>query len=176
MRPRHPRLVNWWRITFARWALFQRSLCPTRGSNFLTADLNQMILGWKTSFDPNLELLNGWPNAFRKIICTECCSRANVIWNHVDGSRQSPQFTLWPVDSPYCSISKGSQHVWFCWFAQKKHYPKNVSKRVQTWHCKLNHMKKRVETCRGGPPKCHTWNLGILINTSWWGPSWALLP
>ena len=51
MRPRHPRLVNWWRISFAR-TLLQRSLCPTRGSNFSTADLSLMILGWENSLAP----------------------------------------------------------------------------------------------------------------------------
>ena len=37
---------------------------------------------------------------------------------------------------------------------------RNVSKRDIA---NLIIQKKRVETCRGGPPKCHTWNLGIMI-------------
>ena len=70
---------------------------------------------------------------------------------------------MWPVYSPIFSSLRDLEHARSCRFPWEKHYTKNVSKRVQTWHCKLNYTKKRVETCRGGPPKCHTWNLGIMI-------------
>ena len=48
-----------------------------------------------------------------------------------------------------CHI-KGAHMVSISFFSSKNHGFQNVSKRVQTCHCILNLVKKRVQTCRGG--------------------------